>query len=94
MFKWCQALASRGNSRALALRRANSIIIHDAPRVAGRAKEGKMISAQEHVTMTTVGTIIGAVLGLTIGGAVIGFPAAIGSAVLGAIGGAFFGSYL
>ena len=53
-----------------------------------------MISAQEHVTMTTVGTIIGAVLGLTIGGAVIGFPAAIGSAVLGAIGGAFFGSYL
>ena len=49
-----------------------------------------MISAQEHVTMTTVGTIIGAVLGLTIGGAVIGFPAAIASAVLGAIGGPFW----
>ena len=44
-----------------------------------------MISAQEHVTMATVGTIIGAVLGLAIGGAVLGFPAAIASAVLGAI---------
>ena len=63
----------------------------------GRARRGvvgHLRSAQEHVTMATVGTIIGAALGLAIGGAVLGFPAAIASAVLGAIGGAFFGSYL
>jgi hypothetical protein len=83
-----------GKLRSLAVRRASSNLYSwRAPRD-GRAKEGTMISAQEHVTMATVGTIIGAVLGLTIGGAVVGFPAAIASAALGAIGGAFFGSYL
>ena len=59
-----------------------------------RAKEGKMISAQEHVTMATVGAIVGAALGLSIGAVVLGFPAAIASTILGGMGGAFFGSYL
>jgi len=63
-------------------------------RARGRAKEGTMIPAKEHVTMATVGAIIGAALGAGIGGAMIGFPGAIASTILAAIGGAFIGSYL
>ena len=48
-----------GKLRALAFRRVSSPFIHGAPRMAGggRAKEGKMISTQEHVTMATLGAI-------------------------------------
>jgi len=56
--------------------------------------EKTMISAKEHMTMTTLGGIVGAALGAGIGGALFGLPGIAVTAVLAGIGGAFFGSYM
>jgi outer membrane lipoprotein SlyB len=59
-----------------------------------RAKEGTMIDAREHVTMTTVGAVVGAALGAAIGGAALGLPGAVAGMMLCALGGGVFGSFM